>query len=513
MPFLETIINLVPGAEAVGARLANLLGAVPTGAWAALYFCWLVGSVTFLVMQRRSPHATLAWIFGFLLVPLVSAFIYMLFGPRKLRRRKRQRTLARQLAERSTPREPTNIQDQFASTVGFSDLALVATSRGDAAPARAERIALYDNGDDTYEAMESCMSTARQHIHLEYYIFEPDAIGQRWRELLTERAHAGVRVRVLVDALGSRGCTPAWWRPLTNAGGEVRYFNPPRLFKPNPGRVNFRTHRKIAVIDGVYAFTGGINVCKDNSKKQCGPSAWRDTHMRIDGPPASSLQTVFFEDWMFAADKNLTWQIANRDNAQVPNDIEQWFPVMPTATGPWTQIIDSGPDESMADIHRYFFAAIGRARHRVWITTPYFVPDDPILTALSTASARGVDTRVLMPRHGDSRVVSAAAMTFAEQAAREGTKVYTFGPGMNHAKTMLVDDELAIVGTANMDNRSFRLNFEVIAAVYDGAANRELADMFEADMKSATRLDPEQSPAGLAGRLTGSAARLFAPLL
>jgi cardiolipin synthase len=378
---------------------------------------------------------------------------------------------------------------------------------------RASGVELYDNGDETYGAMETCMARARQHIHLEYYIFEPDAIGQRWRDLLTRKAREGVQVRVLVDALGSRGCTPRWWRSLTAAGGEVRYFNPPRLFKPSPGRVNFRTHRKIAVIDGHTAFTGGINVCEENSALQCGADAWRDTHLRVTGAPAASLQTVFFEDWMFAAAKDTTWLITSRELGDVPADIDTWFPTLENANGPWVQIVDSGPDESTADIHRYFFSAIGRARSRVWITTPYFVPDEPILTALSTASARGVDVRILIPTESDSKFVSAAASTYADQVVREGSQVWTYGPAMNHAKTMLVDADLAIVGTANMDNRSFRLNFEVIAAVYDRATNERLAEMFNNDLRNATPYAPGDYAQGFFNRLLASGARLFAPLL
>ncbi|MGB7183875.1 MAG: phospholipase D-like domain-containing protein, partial [Burkholderiaceae bacterium] len=385
MSLNEALTDWAPGLAAVVDRFSVVLSLIPGPVWAGVYALWFVGSIVFLLMQQRAPTATLAWIFGFISLPVVSAFVYFLFGPRKLKRRKLRRALARRMAEQAIPDHVVAEPSAFVDESEFSDLAQVAISRGDPSPSRAISVQLYDNGDATYAAIERAMNEATVHIHLEYYIFEPDEIGSRWRELLTDKAATGVEVRILLDALGSQGCSPDWWKPLTAAGGQVRYFNPPRLFKPRPGRLNFRTHRKIAIVDGRVGFTGGINICRDNSQQQCGPNAWRDTHLRVDGAPTAHLQTVFLEDWVFAAERDTTWLITNRDMADLPPDVDRWFPSFPTSTGPWVQIVDSGPDEPSADIHRFFFTAITRAKKRIWITTPYFVPDEPILTALSTA--------------------------------------------------------------------------------------------------------------------------------
>lgn len=493
--------------------LVALWRSLPAEFWAVLYACWLLGAFVFMLIQRRPPTTTLAWLIAFIALPFISAVFYFVFGPRKLKRRRMRRGLAKDLAARLAPDTAEAMPETLASRYWLTGLAKVGSHGGDGPPRAAKRVRLFASGDDTYVAIEAAMREARETIHLEYYIFEPDAIGTRWRDLLTERASAGVAVRLLVDALGSKNCKADFWRPLEAAGGEVRQFNPPRLFSFGLGKINFRTHRKIVVIDGAWAFTGGINVTKGNSGMSSGSSAWRDTHMEIVGPPAIDLQLVFLEDWLFAGANNV--RSAHRDQALIdtPQDIERWFPPIAAETGPWVQIIDSGPDEVYADIQRFYFTAISSARRRVWITTPYFVPDEAIVTALATAAARGVDVRLILPQRGDSLLVTAAAYTFAEEVAAEGVAVFEYGPRMIHAKTMVIDDELAVVGTANIDNRSFRLNFEVIAAIYDTAFTAELASVFESDLLDAKPLALSAAKQRFLPRLLSSAARLFAPLL
>jgi cardiolipin synthase len=226
---------------------------------------------------------------------------------------------------------------------------------------------------------------------------------------------------------------------------------------------------------------------------------------------------IFLEDWLYAGTGNSAHMSMDELLMNTPEDIGSWFPQPApreaNRPGPWVQIVASGPDESIPAIQRFFFTAISSARRRVWITTPYFVPDEPVLTALVTAKARGVDVRLILPRLGDSRFVAAAASTFAEEIMREGVSVWEYTPRMIHAKTIVIDDELAIVGTANFDNRSFRLNFEVVAAVYDAGLNAELAAAFEQDLAGAVQLRPDSGKESFALRLVKSAARLAAPVL
>lgn len=497
-----------------GASAANhLWSAIPAEVWVVLYALWITSAIIFILLQRRPPTTTLAWTMAFMMLPFIGALVYAAFGPRRLMRRRMRRTLAKDLAANLVPGAVAEFPEKLADRHWLAALARVASSGGDGPPRPAQWVRIFGDGDSTYAAIEAAVDKAREQIHIEFYIYEPDAVGTRLRDALTIRARAGVAVRVLVDALGSKNAGTKFWQPLRDAGGEVRYFNPLRLLKLRPGTLNFRTHRKIVVVDGLHAFTGGINVSAGNSTMSSGGTAWRDTHIEFAGAPAMDLQLVFLEDWLFAGTANN--KSVDRDQALIraPHDIQRWFPVPPQADGPWVQIIDSGPDEATPDIHRYFFTAMASARRRLWITTPYFVPDEPIITALVTAAARGVDVRIIVPRMGDSRLVTAAASTFADEVAAEGVKVYEYQPRMIHSKTIVVDDELAIIGTANMDNRSFRLNFEVVAAIYDRDVAAELAVMFEEDLEFTEPVKRETRSRGFVPRVLASAARLFAPLL
>lgn len=516
MPDL-TATSLAQTLRAAAATVEEVWEAIPGGVWIGLYAIWVVGSVMFIVMQRRRPTATLAWIVGFIGMPVFGAAVYFFFGPRKLRRRKIRRELAKRFASRIAPTHREQLPATLASRRWLTSLARVATAHGDAPPKQARSVRIFMEGATTYEAIEAAMREAKQQIHLEYYIFEPDVVGTRWRDLLAERARAGVAVRLLVDALGSKNCKPRFWQPLIDAGGEVRQFNPPRLLKLRASLLNFRTHRKIVVIDGDLAFTGGINVTAGSSGLSGAGEAWRDTHLAIAGASALDLQMIFLEDWLYAGTGSNRHKSMDELLLNTPADIGKWFPPpspsAPPPQGPWVQIIASGPDEAVPAIHRFFFTAISSARRRLWITTPYFVPDEPMLTALVTAQARGVDVRLILPRLGDSRFVAAAASTFAEEVMREGVRVWEYTPRMIHAKTIVIDDELSIVGTANIDNRSFRLNFEVVAAIYDGDVNARLAGAFEQDLAEAEQLQPDAGRESFGVRLVKSAARLASPLL
>ena len=366
-------------------------------------------------------------------------------------------------------------------------------------PGRAQRIDWLHDGDACYASLAEAIEAARHHVHLEYYIWNADRTGTRLRDLLCRKARQGVQVRFLVDALGSP-LGRRFLRPLREAGAEVAWFNRMSLFHFRAGLFNFRTHRKIVVCDGQVGFVGGINVSDDESAAVSGRWAWRDTHLRIEGLPAGWLQRTFLEDWYFATGGG-------------PRDASYFPAVGQQAQGPWVQIATSGPDHDWYAIHKLFFALIAAARRRVLISTPYFVPDEPILAAIAGAALRGVDVRLLLPKRNNSFLVAQAARSYFDELLQAGVQVYEYGPRFLHAKTLVADD-VALVGTANMDNRSFRLNFEVMAAIYDAAAAEALAKTFAADLRHAERCTGRRSrntPFHL--RLIQSAARLLAPVL
>jgi cardiolipin synthase len=248
-----------------------------------------------------------------------------------------------------------------------------------------------ETGDACFEAIEASIAAATHHIHLEYYLWTPDRIGTRLRDLLVDQARAGVRVRLLLDAIGSDRANHRFLQPLRDAGVQTAWFNPIGLRRLRLRYVNFRTHRKIVVCDGRIGFTGGINVSDAHSHIQRGPDAWRDLHLRIEGEPVHRLQFIFLEDWYFAT-------------GQEPLEPE-FFPHFAEAAGPWLQVVESGPDNDRHAIAKLYFAAIAGAQRQILLATPYFVPNEALTAALITAALRGVEVRVLAPKQSDSRLV------------------------------------------------------------------------------------------------------------
>jgi cardiolipin synthase len=455
---------------------------------------WIAVVAVWIALERRPPAATLAWIVGLALLPVVGVPVYFFFGPRRLARKKRRyrglrERLEHQLAELARePSLPPDVIRQVRLGVRLDESPL----------ATATALEPYRDGVALFEALCRDVAAARSSVHLEYYIWEPDATGRRLLELLVERARAGVRVRVLVDALGA-SAGAGFFAPLIGAGGRVARFNPPRPGSLRMRLLNFRTHRKIAVVDGRAGYVGGMNIADCHTTGAGGAPPWRDSHLRIEGTAVRSLQRTFFENWQFATD----------DATLDPRD----FPELPEG-GVRMQILRSGPDREVYPIHEFMFTAIAGADERVWIASPYVVPDEAMLAALRSAAHRGVDVRLLVPDRGDSRLVAAAGRAYHAELLASGVRIWAYGPAMLHAKTLVVDRELALVGSANLDNRSFRLNFEVAAAIYDGAAADCLAAWFEEDLAVARRITLRDAlRRRWPERLAESGARLFAAVL
>jgi cardiolipin synthase A/B len=459
---------------------------------------WAIAMGVVVVLQRRSPAATIAWLLVLVLLPLGGWLVYRLIGPLRLERRKARRRVTRKLVEEATAalweiehRAPTHHREQ---------LARVAIAAGEAPPLRAESVELYTEGHAKYQALAEAIEAAKHHIHLEYYIWENDQIGCRLRDQLAARARTGVEVRVIVDGTGSIHARGRFFRPLRDAGATVAWFNPLSLFQIRRRRADFRSHRKIMVCDGRVGFTGGINVADAETAEFSGDRAWRDTHLRVQGSAVRVLQRVFAEDWFYATDR------------EIPSS-DAYFPLPTTTGGEIVQIVASGPDFDAFAIHKVFFAAITRAESRVWLTTPYFVPDDAILSALVSAAMRGVDVRVIAPARSDSLLVDLAARSYFPDMLAAGARIFEYLPRFVHAKTFVIDDDVAIIGTANLDNRSFRLDFEVAAVIYGATMNARLDAVFRADLAHCRELHRTTGRQPFWPRLGQAGARLFSPLL
>lgn len=458
---------------------------------------YVVALATWILFEKRPPVATLAWILSLIALPYVGFVIFFFLGPRRLVRKRLKHRRARGHV-RAKGNVPVAKGDGAPRDPRIAQIERLATKAGEPHADRCEDVRVFHDAASTYDAIEASIRAAKHHVHVAYYIFDAGRVGQRMRDALVAKAKEGVTVRLLVDDVGSSAMTRAFVRSLRDAGVKLARFNPV-TFARLRSRVDFRNHRKIVVCDGVVGFTGGINVTDDYLPKGH-VRPWRDTHVRIEGDAVRWLQLTFLDDWHFAT-------------GYVPRD-PAYFP-SPRAKGDHTvQIISSGPDRETEPIQKAYFAAMALARERVYVTTPYFVPDDAILAALTTAALRGVDVRVLVPRRSDSLIVTAAARSYYDAILWAGVRVYEYQPTMHHAKTLVVDDFFAAVGTANMDNRSFRLNFEVTAVLYGDRHARELAEQFRQDLREAKEVKAHaREKLSLGWRFLENGARVLSPLL
>ena len=466
------------------------LGTWLIAAWAA--YLLLLGG--WIVLQKREPVATLSWLLGLALLPYLGFLVYHVFGPQRIERQRLRRARSRESVAGS-------VAAGHGAHADAAELArLGATSTG-LAPSTARDVRLLVDGAAKYDALLADIAAATKHVHLEYYIYEPDRTGTALRDALAERARAGVQVRLLVDAIGS-GASRRFFGPLQEAGGEVAWFHPMRL-----GRIwrrpwaNLRTHRKIVVIDGRIAYTGGMNVT-DEQDERLGDAAYRDLHLRLEGDVVRRLQLVFCEDWAYATGERGFLSHVAQDT---PPD---------AGGGPIrAQVLVSGPDSPWEAIHRMHVSAIHAAKRRVWMTTPYFVPGEAAMMALTSAAAAGLDVRLLVPRESDSKLVTLAARSYFGALLLAGVKIYEYGPRMLHSKSLLVDDELVLVGSANFDHRSFRLNFEVSVLFDDPGIAATLATLLEGELANAPRVQRGRHRPLLRARLPEALARLLSPLL
>jgi cardiolipin synthase len=458
---------------------------------------WVIGVSVVIILQRRSATATLAWLLALAFLPILGLLIYRLIGPLRLDRKKFRRSASKRVVGEALAALAALDDD----TLEHQQLARLGIQLGEASPLRATNVEVYLDGVSAYTAILAAVTAAQHHIHIEYYIWEPDQIGTQLRDALVERARAGIKVRLIVDATGSNKLKRKFLAPLFDAGVEVAKFNPIRLRSLRLRRPDFRTHRKIVVCDGRVGFTGGMNIT-DLHSAALSKDYWRDTHLQITGAAVWPLQRIFIEDWYFAA-----------ETRKFPLE-PQLFPNTTKPGEHLVQIVGSGPDSDAFAIHKMIFTAINQSTERCWLTTPYFVPDEALLMAILTAALRDVDVRLIVPKKGDSRLVDLAARSYFPELLAAGVRVYEYEARFIHAKTVVCDSDVAIIGTANLDNRSFRLNFEVAAVVVGPAANLVLANAFIADLRDCheiTRGQFERQP--FTKRLGQAGARLISPLL
>ncbi|MBI5531106.1 MAG: cardiolipin synthase [Deltaproteobacteria bacterium] len=457
--------------------------------------------IPFVLLRRKEPAATIAWILVLVFLPGLGATLYLLFGRSRVRwSARRKRTADEALSGHLIGFRASDPKHAPLPLAGHSlGLFRVSSvlSRGEST--LGNRVDVMLGGTATYAAIGEAIDAAQHHVHAEYYLIQPDKSGQWLFDKLIEASRRGVQVRLLCDGWGCFALPRSWIRNLRDEGVKVTFFFPLRSMLAQP--VNLRNHRKIVVVDGKVGFTGGINIGDEYLGKLQSVGAWRDTHIRIVGPAVAELQSVFLRDWFFSSQEIV------RD----PAFYSAWDEPAAEAV---VAILTSGPDTDSEAIHRVFFGAIAGARDRVYITTPYFVPDRSLVVVLQMAALQGVEVRLLLPSRSNHTVTFHAGRSFYDELMEAGVHIHEYQPGMIHAKTMVVDGHIGLVGSANMDLRSFRLNFEVHALISDEVTAHALEEAFHADLRQAREVTlTEWRARGRVLRVAEGAARLVSPLL
>ncbi|MDN4606351.1 cardiolipin synthase [Sporosarcina highlanderae] len=441
-------------------------------------------AIALIFLERRDPTATWAWLLVLFFVPFFGFFIYLLFG-RKLGKKhlfrwegKNRIGIETLIDYQIEAIEKGTFDFRLDDTAHYQDMIYLHLRNNHAVLTQDNDVQVFNDGVAKFDALLHDLENAKDHIHFQYYILRLDALGNRILDVLIKKAKQGVKVRVLFDDIGSRGLRIRHLKELIDSGGEVAAFFPAILPLINP-RLNYRNHRKIVIIDGRIGYVGGFNVGDEYLGHDKRFGYWRDTHLRIEGSALHPLQTRFLLDWNQASDRD---------------DIiyaERYFPAIPRKGSVGLQIVSSGPDAEWEQIKDGYLKMIFLAKEYIYIQTPYFIPDISFLDALRIACLSGVDVRIMIPNKPDHMFVYWATYSNVGKLLKAGAKVYIYENGFIHSKQIVVDDELSTVGTANIDVRSFKLNFEINAFIYDREKSHELAELFEQDMQLSTELTYE----------------------
>jgi len=434
-------------------------------------------------MDTRTVSKTLAYLLLILFLPVAGVVIYLVFGVNY----RKNRFFSYKLEQNQKLREELEpYMFQTHQKVSDSNLRVSGKYRHSTdflfeaiqSPLTDGNVLeLLNNGEEKFERLFSVIRTARHHIHLEYYIWENDTIGNALADLLIEKAKNDVQVRVIFDDFGSRSIRDSVAIRMRKAGVEIEPFN--RVtYRLLANRLNYRNHRKLVIVDGEHVFVGGINVA-DRYINTEGQRYWRDTHLYIRGPGVFYFQYLFFSNWQYIT-------------GHMPGIDEEYFTHRRIdEANRLVQVAASGPD-TQPNITLSTISAIYAAEKRIYISTPYFIPLEAISEALVQVATAGLDIRILVPRKGDSRLVNAAAYSYYEELLQAGIKVYFYERGFLHTKSMLIDHDFSMLGTANLDVRSQELNFEVNALIFDRELNAHLERNFREDVKQATPIDLEE---------------------
>ena len=475
---------------------AGIWGIVAVLAFRLVYLAVILFTIVIVLLDNRNPVKTMAWVLVLVFLPVVGLAFYFFFG----RNTRKERLISKKGFSRLSKRPMAEYQAQEAlgDFTGRNQLIPFFHRVSNALPFEGNDVQVFTDGYSMYQELFRRIAKAKHHIHLEFYIFENDAVGRLLRDLLIDKAREGVSVRLLYDDVGCWDVNPMFYDEMLCEGIEVRSFLKVR-FPQFTSKVNYRNHRKLAIIDGKVGFIGGMNIAL-RYLKGVPWGVWRDTHICLKGKAVYGIQTAFLTDW-FAVDRTLLTSA-------------QYFPKMDTVGTSVAQIVTSDPVGEWHDIMLGLVKAISCAQRYIYVETPYFLPTEQVMAAFQTAALSGVDVRLMIPKKADAFITHKGTMSYLDELMKSGVKVYCYRAGFLHSKLWVADDEWASVGSTNLDFRSFEHNFEANAFFYDEKTVCTMKEIFLEDMKKCMTLSQKiWDKRSFKNKIVESVVRLLAPLL
>ncbi len=475
---------------------AGIWGIVAVLAFRLVYLAVILFTIVIVLLDNRNPVKTMAWVLVLVFLPVVGLAFYFFFG----RNTRKERLISKKGFSRLSKRPMAEYQAQEAlgDFTGRNQLIPFFHRVSNALPFEGNDVQVFTDGYSMYQELFRRIAKAKHHIHLEFYIFEDDTVGRLLRDLLIDKAREGVSVRLLYDDVGCWDVNPMFYDEMLCEGIEVRSFLKVR-FPQFTSKVNYRNHRKLAIIDGKVGFIGGMNIAL-RYLKGVPWGVWRDTHICLKGKAVYGIQTAFLTDW-FAVDRTLLTSA-------------QYFPKMDTVGTSVAQIVTSDPVGEWHDIMLGLVKAISCAQRYIYVETPYFLPTEQVMAAFQTAALSGVDVRLMIPKKADAFITHKGTMSYLDELMKSGVKVYFYRAGFLHSKLWVADDEWASVGSTNLDFRSFEHNFEANAFFYDEKTVCTMKEIFLEDMKKCMTLSQKiWDKRSFKNKIVESVVRLLAPLL
>ncbi|WP_424766555.1 cardiolipin synthase [Paenibacillus sp. sgz302251] len=481
--------------------------AIMQNAYALITLLNIFLALTVIFLERRNVSTTWAWVMVLFFIPVIGFILYLILG-QKVRKRKLYKLLgdSQRIIEHTVERQKRQLRDrelvfQDRATQDYQDMIYMNLKTSYAVFTSNNSVEIFTEGTQKFDALLQDMKEAKHHIHLMYYIVRDDELGRRLVKALAEKAAEGVEVKFLYDHIGSTNLPRRYFNELKAAGGREAAFFPSRIPYLNL-KINYRNHRKLVIIDGHVGYIGGFNIGDEYLGLDEHFGEWRDTHLKVRGNAVLQMQAQFLMDWNLAASSKIELN-------------ERYFPIISEETGTiGMQLVASGPDTEYQQIKDAYIKMIYAAKETICLQTPYFVPDESLMAALKIAALSGVDVRIMLPSMPDHFFVYWATHSYLGELLSGGVKCYMYEKGFLHAKTLVIDGKVASVGTANLDIRSFKLNFEMNAFIYDTQTAAELQRIFEIDQEHSKLLTIELYQARpLMNRFKESISRLLSPIL